>query len=619
MDKSKDNNAGEFFEAAVPDTLDLAERAELSVNALTGAISDEHNFEVFQCAHLDQQPPNMNLSWAGPCVGKPIEALPMMRTMSGSKLNIDKEEKMIESVLKDIEEDGLWWQKVEGRPWRGETFKEDQAWPLANGRLMRAFIMRYKYDGNPVWKSIVSKISKGLYNIALSNEDRSWLNSAFTRAGWKKDETPSADIIASEYNDIAVGEPPGTATFNIGLPIHGLSEWYKLSGDEPSIKLADRLANFYLKPSMWPLNEGPGMVAGNEHGHVQAHFHSSTMGVMGLLDYAVVRNNAWLMRFCADFYEYFRNYGISRIGFFPAVANSMDKIKEANKTYGVGQVCEGCAVADMIYLAVDLSNSGVGDYWDDVDKYIRNHAIEHQILDRSLVKEMTAAGAKHIIRPETETDNDVVERNIGSFVSCSEPTLIYGFWTICCNANLPVALYKAWENIIKCSNGTAHVNLLLNRQSKWMSIYSYLPYEGKVVLKNKSVKKLYLRMPLWVDKKTVKCKLNDRVISFEWHNNYIVMDHLKNGDTVCVEFPVAETTEKWTEKSYDTTYTCRFKGNTLIDISPRNFKPLWHHTNLDDGTFFPINKGYPIYRREHYKSTIAPIKTKRCYIPREIV
>ena len=36
---------------------------------------------------------------------------------------------------------------------------------------------------------------------------------------------------------------------------------------------------------------------------------------------------------------------------------------------------------------------------------------------------------------------------------------------------------------------------------------------------------------------------------------------------------MVKTTEKYTEASYAREYTCQFKGNTLVDISPRAERP----------------------------------------------
>ena len=39
---------------------------------------------------------------------------------------------------------------------------------------------------------------------------------------------------------------------------------------------------------------------------------------------------------------------------------------------------QGCGCGRLIGLAVKLSDNGVGDYWEDVDSYIRNHGVEMQ-------------------------------------------------------------------------------------------------------------------------------------------------------------------------------------------------------------------------------------------------
>ena len=59
-EKRESSLKGNYYKAGVPDTLDLAERARLAVNAITGAADPHNNYEVFQCGHCDQQPANFN-------------------------------------------------------------------------------------------------------------------------------------------------------------------------------------------------------------------------------------------------------------------------------------------------------------------------------------------------------------------------------------------------------------------------------------------------------------------------------------------------------------------------------------------------------------------------------
>ena len=89
------NVDGRRYQAEIPDTLDLAERAELAIQYLTNAVDPEHDYET------------------DPGVGgffltvKYLEALPLMREMSGSEYNLDVESKMMDSFVSNIDDDGL--------------------------------------------------------------------------------------------------------------------------------------------------------------------------------------------------------------------------------------------------------------------------------------------------------------------------------------------------------------------------------------------------------------------------------------------------------------------------------------------------------------------------------
>jgi len=75
-----------------------------------------------------------------------------------------------------------------------------------------------------------------------------------------------------------------------------------------------------------------------------------------------------------------------------------------------------------------------------------------------------------------------------------------------------------------------------------------------------------------------------------------LFENLSNKDVITIEFPVLETVEKYTivdvfHPSPGRTYTFRFKGNTVIDITPRQGK-----------------ESYPIYQRDYYRASKAPMK-----------
>jgi len=277
---------------------------------------------------------------------------------------------------------------------------------------------------------------------------------------------------------------------------------------------------------------------------------------------------------------------------------------------------EGCATADMVWLAVRLSEEGIGDYWEDVDQYVRNHLIEHQVLRRDILEEIVASAPKveRQMIPGMEITDNIIDRNIGAFVSVSDPTGLYGWWTMCCNANMPQGMYKAWDGIARhYGDGFVRINLLLNRATPWLDIDSYLPYEGKLVIKNKSAKLIHVRIPQWVDRNAIKCSVNNKKIALNWLDNYLMISPKGEKDVIAIEFPMVERVEKFKATTFETTYTCTFKGNTLVDISPRPKEPHWDKMADDAGDWFKIGKQYPIYQRDYYKKTKAPIKKIKRY------
>ena len=69
-----------------------------------------------------------------------------------------------------------------------------------------------------------------------------------------------------------------------------------------------------------------------------------------------------------------------------------------------------------------------------------------------------------------------------------------------------------------------------------------------------------------------------------------------------IDFPMVEETVTY-DNPFDRKYTLHFKGNTLVDISPRETNPT----------------AYPIYQREHYKQNQAPMKKVTRFAPAKTV
>jgi len=108
-----------------------------------------------------------------------------------------------------------------------------------------------------------------------------------------------------------------------------------------------------------------------------------------------------------------------------------------------------------------------------------------------------------------ETDERVAERAVGCFSTPNNATAILrgkAFSHPCCTLHSNMGIFYPWDTAVRHSAGTVRVNLLLNRASPWVGVESHLPYEGKRVVRNKTARKLLVRLPVWADKRPLSAR-----------------------------------------------------------------------------------------------------------------
>jgi len=517
-----------------------------------------------------------------------MEALVMGRLATGSQQNLGLEARMMDMMLSRLGPDGLYYTPKHGgkKPWLGPDETLPRASIHGQGRMMRAMVGWYQYTNNPAWKKGVDRMIDGWdKHLVVHKEDYAyvptlgWIDvgggdycrACYTPRGWKDDKEPENEK----------GGIEGSLTCHMGHYAGVLANWYQLTGNKQALRLSGELVRFIMKPKYWAdwkEGEYPGVV-GAEHAHWQGHFHGHINTLRAILEYAIVTNDARLKAFVRDGYEWARQAGLARIGI-------------------VGDA-QGCGAGRLTGLAIKLSDAGVGDYWEDVDLYTRNQGSEMQLVPEDIphIKKMIAQHPNPPRPPEIVTDHptgtnvNVIEASMGGFSMQYPP--FKGGWALCCSPWGNLGLYYAWEGTLHYDEktDTARINLLLNRASNWMDIDSYLPYEGKVVLKNKKAKSLFIRIPLWTDKTSVKCSTGDQQISPKWFGNYLCLQDLKEDDILTVTFPIEERVETWTAPpptgltvpfAAGTVFTFRFRGNTVVELTPPLFPDSWLYQNRPD-------------------------------------
>jgi len=145
--------SGERYEALVPDTLDLAERGKLGLNQLTEQISEADDYEMYSRQFFDYQPPRLRffVDDLGCCQPKALKAMAMLRLMSGSEQNLEREAKMIEMMVSHLgEDDGLYWVPPSpDKPWLGPEEYKPYFYVHGQARMMRAMLAWHQYTGDP--------------------------------------------------------------------------------------------------------------------------------------------------------------------------------------------------------------------------------------------------------------------------------------------------------------------------------------------------------------------------------------------------------------------------------------------------------------------------------------
>lgn len=563
---------GKYTLTEVPDTLDLAERIRLSIHAITSCVDNSAGFEPYSHVYVNPEgwthasvQYNPDMERGAPVflhdfhgyntgIGEGwIEALPLLRQASGSRLNMEISRRMFHNMRRMIGEDGLPRFPLRGRPWAlfttwwiddpitGHSPDADlsMAGEYAWGRFLSTLAAWYMATGDPAIEDDIRKMVR-----------------AFDRLEHERPDQPQG--MTTEF---------------------GVAQAFKATGDVLARDLAYRLLNATRKRNF------------KEDGSFQGHFHAMTFSVLAMAELGDLASDREYLEFVQKVYEYARSKGFPQVGYYPE---------------GIDQdppVMESCSQAHMPKIALILTRNGMGDYWDDIDRMVRNQLIENQLTEYEWIYTLGERIPDYEIPVPMDYDGvrDVGRRMLGGFASYARlndffkpsmhaPGPIVG----CCTGNGAIALYYIWNSILEMKQGGLVVNLLLNRASPGADVNSYLPNEGRVEIMMKKALPLAVRLPSWIDKRQVTCRINGKDFKVKWNERYAKCAALNPGDRVEFDFPIKERTVQLEIGEVDATLTVR--GNTVVDIEP-------------DGM------NHPLYQREKWRTDVTAMKKVTRFIP----
>ena len=222
-------------------------------------------------------------------------------------------------------------------------------------------------DGDPLWAELITRKVDGLLGRATIEDDYVYFPDLEGKA-----RIPKRGM-SGLPGDIRL-DRPGPARpplgFNHQPPIaHGAALCHRLTDHEPALELARCMSRFlaYQDGEFHP-----------DGRFASWHFHHTTCSLTSILEYALIVDDGSLVDFAVGSFRYARVLGDVVTGYFPETVLGADL---ADRYPGRRvDTCEICEVADMIVLALKLSPAGKGDYWEDVDRWVRNMFVEGRML-----------------------------------------------------------------------------------------------------------------------------------------------------------------------------------------------------------------------------------------------
>jgi len=564
----------------IPDTLLLEERAAHALNAMAGMADQDYNGIPFFNANLNHKPAFMTHGdWDfGSSHGRMVDAMILARLMSGSAHGTEEEARYRSNLLSFFKEDGMSYRgRNPVKNWQPNANLIDQR------AVLLALTTWYMTTGDPQVKEAADRHVAALKRIAVKERDV-WYYPAseYTESGW-----PSA-------NAVQLRLAPDPAAF-CGRLVMPLWKYYELTGNPDAYELCQFFTHMIIHRS-GVFNEDGSF--NSSLAYRSGHFHTRLGTLDAIARFGYANRDASMIHFVKKCYDWALTWSTS-FGWTPG--DMHDQAYEH----------ETCSLVDLISTGITLARSGYTEYWGIVERFLRNHLAESQLLDLSWVEE---TDDKSNDVPGLLSYYKVAQRTRGSFAGYSAPNDFIcdhnhgrghtSDLQICCLGSGTRGLFMGWSNTITEQDGTVSVNFLLSRGSRKLDVSSYLPYEGRVELDiREDIPKLQVRIPEWAGYTKVRFT---RTIGSEttegkgtepsrWAKGcFLQLGPARAGERIRIDFPLSFRTT--TETAMGERFETRWRGDDVVDISPRGRrKPLYSgRPDLDQA---PMREG-DYYRPE---------------------
>ncbi len=549
--------------------LDLRRMAQWAMNYLIRTPRPQWNYEpVFQCHPLRYPPVPDTHDVVVPCDtdARMNWEWYYMREVSGSDAGRGVEEGFHRRLLDYVQEDGAVLAHVgcynEGDINTVYTDADRVYHVWGATKILHALAEDFRRTGHPQAKATARKIMLRLKKLAVYPRP----DQCYFPAGMGAVKQDGA-IIPNIWN-----QQPAPV-------VEPLVNYYLATGDGEALDFA-RAYTEGLLAGLQPGGiriEPDGRVASNmctdPDGATFPHSHVTMHVAWGMAHLGLLTGEPRYVDTARKIWDWMLSRGTGT-GWFPA---------------GPANCCETCMTSDMISTAALIARSGHPEYFDYVERYLRNYISNLQFI-------VTPEFAAYYRRLHADVGEEQIKAALaelerfqggvigGSGLNDWENDLLGGVSGFemfgCCAPEGMRAIYTSWTNVIdrleESPLGPAgvYVNLCLSRESPWGQVVSFFPDAGRLTVRvgAKVRERFFLRPPHWAEREQVRVFVNGTSLPVQWSGAYVRFDGAAPGDELTITYPLIAFTHEadghWKKYAPEVKLKFEWLGNMVVSAEP---------------------------------------------------
>ena len=423
-----------------------------------------------------------------------------------------------------------------------------------------------------------SELVRGLRSLVIERKTRTFWSGDFP-LGEKIYEFPNDVYLKDRGWDFTCVTGRGELAVRNATSLFPLVKRYEMTGDEVALDLATGLANHLLGLSRYF----------NYRSEFFGHIHSTVWIAAGLTRLGRLIGNEYYVRRAKAICDYVISLS-SSFGWVPEYAQWHPPSEE---------FCETCCIKDVIECAFELIAAGYDEYWDVINRFVRNQLDEQQIKSGDFVEEDSAL-------PDTEdtTYRNMKQRVVGSWTGGGDPNSIslarFRCIAGCCVGTAPQALHMVWKHILAENGDVLTVNLPIETMQPAASVEIGYPNEGYLQVTLKKDARLKIRaLPFMGSRLRLTVNGAARPVMFD--GDLIDAGAAQKGDIVRVEHRLQESVVEEVVK--DQKFAVTWRGCDVVRMDPPG-QPLRLYQRQSD-----VPKDYSRLTSKQSMAPTSPLPT----------